>query len=243
LILARKSKDPLIAGTPDIAGTARNAAEPKAIANALHAEQLESAIRAAKWLHGNDKPFTLGLILVLQTQLRTNLVRANIQASLFGSGVDILTSGSILEAELSDADDDEIYLGLFGGYREGGLAEDVVGPITDLESVVLKGLTKIVGGLEAVRAELDGFPDPELGSWRTETREELLESFWVLNPTLHDGLGHIGEILSNTSNQLSNLIRHGGFSFQGFHHLLVKRQRDTLYLTNMDNTSNIYICQ
>ncbi len=143
---------------PDEARPATAAAKPQAGIKPPHAEQLEAANRAGNRLHGNDKPFAVGLILVLQTQLRTNLSGAEIQTELLGSGVDLFTSGSVLEAELSDAGDDQIQFNLLGGRRESGLAENVVGVVADAESVVLEELTEVVGGLETVRAEPDGLP-------------------------------------------------------------------------------------
>jgi len=144
-----------------MARAAIEAAQPQTGSRPPHVEQIEVAIRVGNRLHGNDKPFSIRLVFVLQTQLRTDLSRAEIQTELLGLGVDLFTGDSTLKAQFSDADDDQIQFGLLGGYREGGLAEDVIGVIADAESVVLDGLAEVIC-VFGPRAELDGLEDLEL---------------------------------------------------------------------------------
>ena len=47
----------------------------------------------------------------------------------------------------------------------------------------------------------------------TETQEQLLKRFGILNPPLHDVRRHLRKIFSNARDELSNLVRHGDFSF------------------------------
>lgn len=169
----------------DIARSAIVAAEPQTGIIPLHAEQQEKAIRGGNRLHGDDEPLAVGLILVLQTQLRTDLSGAEIKAELLGSSVDLLAGGSILEAQLGDADDNQIQLDFLGGRRESGFTEDVVGVATDAESVVPESLAEVVGGPESIRAKIDGLENLELGLNRFDhqlTRQETTDT--VVAPKL-----------------------------------------------------------
>ncbi len=158
LTLAGADEHPPVVGTPDVAGKAVITAEPQAIAIARHAEHEEVADRIANRLHADKNPPVHRLVIVLQPQLRTDFRRTELQAELFGTLVDLVAPGTVLESELSDSDLDQINFRLSGGNRELGLTDDVVCPVADLHSAVFDGLAEIVSGLESGRAELDGFP-------------------------------------------------------------------------------------
>lgn len=178
-LLARATEEEARAGTPDEVRAATVAAEPLAIAIVPHVEQPEVAARVGNRLHGNNEPLSLGLVCVLQTQLGANLIGAELQSELLGSGVDLLAGGSLAEAEVFDRDDHEVEFGLLGGRREGGFAEDVIGPVADLHSLGLDGLAEGVGILDA-GAEADGLPDRQIAvGWLDDqpTRQEKTHSF------------------------------------------------------------------
>src|SRR3989338_999203 len=78
LTLAGEKEDPLEAGTPEAAGTAARADEPKPGVIACHVEHAEVAARAANRLHSDKDPLAVGLVLVLQPQLRTDFRRAKL---------------------------------------------------------------------------------------------------------------------------------------------------------------------
>src|SRR3989344_2938456 len=169
---------------PDVARVATVRAEPQAMAKAFHEEQAEIAVRAGNRLHADDDPLALGLVFVLQSQFGTDFVRTKFETALFGGSVDILEPGSILEAQLLDAYDDQIDVLLFGGHAESGLAEDVVGPVTDSHPAVIDGLAKAIGILDA-RAESDPLPGLGVGGNLSQHREHLLQTLGVFNPSLH----------------------------------------------------------
>jgi len=217
VLLATTTEDEATVAVPEGVRRAAVAAQPQGVVIVYDEEHVEVAVRVANGLHTDEEPLASGLILVLQAQLGTYLVRAELEAELESSFVDVAPLGAVLEAELGYRDVEEIELHLGVTRREGRLAEDVVPPIADAATCGLDDSAEVVGRL-GTRSELDGFPDLELGGrlgW-TETREELLKPSWVVDPILHQVGRHVWEVLCDSRNQLSSLLVHGVFSFSVF---------------------------
>ena len=107
------------------------------------------------------EPLVIGLILVLKPQLRTDFRRAEIQADFLGLGVDLLAGSAFLEAEFGDRHDHEVKVDFLFGHSEGGLAQDVVGVVTDPYSIIFEVTTEAVG-VGRTDAKLDGLKDLQL---------------------------------------------------------------------------------
>jgi len=145
------------------------AVQPQTADTVSQEEHLEVADRIGDWLHRNDEPLTTGLVLVLQAQLRTDLIRTECQTKLDSSVVDLLASGAVLEAEFSNRDVDEVELHLYFAHRERRLAQDVVRPVADSEPRLLDGSAEVVSGSET-DAELHSLPDRKLSDLRLDER-------------------------------------------------------------------------
>ena len=185
-LLARENEDETVVLVPDTVGVVIARVEPQAIGKVPHAEQVEIAVRVGNRLHTNDQPLVLGLVLVLQTQLGTDLVRAELETAFLGGGVDVPERGSLGETELGDTDDDQVDVRLLGGHAERGLTDDVIGPVADPHATILDGFAEAIGVLDA-RAESDPLPDLGVGGNLGQHREHLLQALGVFNPPLHLG--------------------------------------------------------
>ena len=76
--LLATGENPLRDSRPEAGRGAAAAVEPKLRVAAPHIEHARAAKRANYRLHADQKPLAVGLILILQTQLRTNLGRTQI---------------------------------------------------------------------------------------------------------------------------------------------------------------------
>ena len=210
-LLARENEHEATAAAPEAVRVVIERVEPQNAAIVRDVEHAEIAVRDGKRLHADKQPLVFRLILVLQTQLGTDFVWAELEATLFGGRVDVFERSSVLEAQVLDTDDDEVHIHLFGSHAEGGFAEDVVGPVTNTHALVLHGLTKAVG----VQSRTDGDPLPDLRVGRNlgQDLEDLLEPFGVFDPPLFLLLGHLRKALGDTRHELG-VLRHGGFSFR-----------------------------
>ncbi len=214
VLLAAPHEHPAVASVPEEVRVAVVAVEPATIVVVFDAEHVEVRARVADRLHDDEEPLASGLVLVLQAQLGTHLCGTELEAERESPLVDVLSRGTLFEAEVSDRDIDKVERHLDIARRKGGLAENVVAPGADATTLGFQSPAEVIGGLET-RAELDALPDMELegGLGRTETREELLKSSRVVDPALHQISGHVGKILCDSRNQLSSLSIHGVFSF------------------------------
>src|SRR3989339_1491798 len=123
-----RDKHEAIVSIPEVARVAIVGVEPRlAVIVALHVEHVEVAIRVSNGLHGNDEPFTSGLVFVLNTELGTDLSGTEIQTKLFGFGTCFRKSGSFGKSEISIGDDDQIQSG--GSGSESDFVQNVIGPV------------------------------------------------------------------------------------------------------------------
>jgi len=157
LTLAGTDEHPLIAGIPDEGGIGEIAVEPQTIVIVFHAEHVEAAARMANRLHADKDPLAVGLVLILQTQLRSDFCWAELQTELFGAGADLVAPSAILETKFSDSDLNQVNFHLSCGHHEFRLSDDVVAPVSDAHPGILDRPAETFGVLDA--AELDGFPD------------------------------------------------------------------------------------
>src|SRR3989344_5535551 len=123
LVLLATTEDEAIAAVPEVDRAAVAAVQPQPAVVVSDAEDAEVTVGITDGLHANGEPLTSGLILILQTQLGTRLVGAELEAELESSHVDVPPSGAILETELGHRDVEEIELHLGVRRREGGLTE------------------------------------------------------------------------------------------------------------------------
>ena len=95
------SEDDTDRGTPGEATESTVSVEPELTAVGMfNTEQVEAvAARVSDRFHRNQKPLTFRLILVLQTQLRTDLVWTEIVTELYDSRTDGTVGCAILETE------------------------------------------------------------------------------------------------------------------------------------------------
>ncbi len=181
VLLARKDEDEAVAAIPEVVRVTAAAAEAQlAIVATPDTEHLEVAVRVGNRFHPDEEPFAFRLVLVLQTQLRTDFVRAELEAELDGTVVDVRTFGTLFEAEVGHGDKYEVHFRFFGSRRESGLAEDVVPPVADVHSALLNGFAEVVC-VFGTSAEFDGFPYlPDLRSSRDDhfAREEALNAVY-----------------------------------------------------------------
>src|SRR3989344_262062 len=133
--LLATEEHPAVGARPKGAGMAMVAAEPETVVTALNAEHAGVAVRVGDGFHPNEKPFASRLILVLQTQLRTDFSRAQFQAKLLGALIDFPSGGTILETKFSNGNNYEVHLGFLGCRRKGGLAKNVLATVIDMEAV------------------------------------------------------------------------------------------------------------
>lgn len=219
--VARTHEQPAVVGVPDAVGTTMAAVEPQAALVVPDVEHVEATARESDRLHADEHPLVQGLILVLQTQLGTDLRRTELEAELDRTLVDLATSSTLREAELRDRDVDEIEFDLLGRRPEGGLSEDVVRIAADLPARLFDGLAELIRILQT-RAELDGLPDREgLGNLLLDLlrgheclTQDLGETVLVLDPGLAGGrLDVAREGTNHGRSKLSELIGiHGNLS-------------------------------
>ncbi len=150
-LLAGQHEHEAEVGAPDVVGIAVAPAQPQPAADVPDAEDVAVAARVGDGFHSDTEPFVAGLVLVLQAQLGTDFRRAELEAELDGLGADLRVGRVALEAQLLDGADDEIDFGLFGGQRERGLAEQIVGVVAHLA----------LGGLESRLERLQVLVGPE----------------------------------------------------------------------------------
>jgi hypothetical protein len=215
-LLARTHEQPAVVGAPDVDGKTIVAAEPQAAPDVRDVEHARATARVSDRFHADEHPLVQGLILVLQTQLRTDFGRAELETELDRPLVDLATGGTIREAELRDRDVDEIEFefDLLDRRPEGGLSEDVVRVVADLSARLLDGLAELISTRET-RAELDGLPDREgLGDLLLDLlrgheclTQDLSETVLVLDPGLAGGrLDVAREGTNHGRSKLSELI-------------------------------------
>ena len=160
-VLLATTEDEAITAVPEVVRVAVAAVQPQLVVAVYDVEDAEATVGRTDGLHANEEPLTSGLILILQTQLGTRLVGAELEAELESSHVDVPPSGAILETELGHRDVEEIELHLGVRRREGGLVENVARQVTDAATCGLEGSAEVVGSLDT-RAELDGLPCHEV---------------------------------------------------------------------------------
>ena len=68
------------------------------------------------------------------------------ETELESAVVDLLASGTVLEAKFGDGADDEVNFRLFSTCREGKLSKNVIAPVTNLVSECLDGSAEVVSG-------------------------------------------------------------------------------------------------
>jgi hypothetical protein len=142
---------------PDVGVAAVAAVQPLLAYVMDDAEDAEVVIRIRDRLHGDAEPFPQRLILVLQPELRTHLVWAEIETQLERPIEDAATNGALRKTKISDRNDHEIDFCFCPARRESWPAEEVVAPVTDLHSRLIDRLSEIIGRLET-GTNLDGFP-------------------------------------------------------------------------------------
>lgn len=175
------------------------------------AEGVQTAVRVANGFHSQPEPFTLGLVLVLQTHLRTEFWRAKLVTHLHATLTDVGIACPFLEAKFGYGRSDDVHLGRLTDHPEGGLSQQVAGPTAKLQADLLERLSEIVGGRES-GTELDSYENRES---REYLPQKSLKVLGVVDVSLHDLVRHLGKILSDHSDQLSSLfVQHGGFSFR-----------------------------
>ena len=187
-MLLATDEDEAAAANPEAVRIAVDAVEPKLIVVVRNAEHLEVAVRVSNGLHRNEKPLAFGLVLVLQAQLWTDFIWAQVQAELLGSLVDFFAGCTVLEAEFGNGNDNQLNFYFFGAHREGGLTEDVIAPVADFHSRLLDGFAEIVGGF-GTTSQLDGSPRlPDLCGRRDEelARQEALNALHTAK-LVHNG--------------------------------------------------------
>ena len=102
-LLAGTAEDPLVARIPEVVRIApAAAAEPQPRIIALHKEQPRVAARINNGLHGDENPLAVGLILVLQSKLRTDFRRAGLQTEIPDAFINLIAPRTLFEAEFSD---------------------------------------------------------------------------------------------------------------------------------------------
>ena len=174
-LLARADEDEPVVAMPEVVGIAIVRAEPQRRAKASHAEHAPVAARDSNPLHGDNDPLAVGLVLILQAQIRTNFRRAELEAALLGRLADLAVFGSVREAELSHRDLDQVQLRLLRSYDELGFAENVAGPVADFEPAILERLAEIVRRPELWQADFDRPPDRELLAAGRDLRSPVAE--------------------------------------------------------------------
>lgn len=180
-------EDELVPAEPDVARIAPARGEPPTTVDVTHIEQAQVAIGSSDRLHGNGQPLVSRLIRVLESKLRSDFRRTEIQAQLPGPVADYSVGCALGggEAELRDRELDELDLSLLLGGPESLLVHDVPGPVSDPETVLLKqpfqGLTVPSGG-----AELHDLPDREGGNQFTVQREQATSELRVVLDDLKD---------------------------------------------------------
>ncbi len=166
-----------VVGVPDNASTTVVGTETLlAITATPHTEHEEAATRTGNDIHSHGHVCSLGLILILQTQLRTNFSRTQVESELKCTLADICIASTLLETQLSNGDIDEFDVLFVNAYHEGGFAEDVICPVADIISASLEGLADFFDVLE--RAEFDcfpGFPDMFLSFFNHLPTKKFLE--------------------------------------------------------------------
>lgn len=133
------------------------AVEPKLTTIVYDTEHEEEAARVSDRLHRNGKPLTFRLVLVLQTQLRTDFVRTQIVTKLLDPRADGTELCAVLETEFCGRCHTEFKSDWNRACREGGLAEDVIATVADFATSRLESLPETIGirdaGAELQRAE------------------------------------------------------------------------------------------
>ena len=148
------------------------AVQPHSAPGVINAEHEQTAVRSDDGFHGDDEPLTVRLILVLQTQLGTNLCRTELQTELNCPIVDLLPAGVVRETEFGDGNVDQVNFHLLARHAECGLAEDVVRPVADAVTRLLDSRAEVIGRLDA-STELHGLPDRELTDLLGRADDEL----------------------------------------------------------------------
>ena len=170
----------MIATTLDVVRAAVVAVQPPSDIAAFDTEHPEAAIRARYGFHSHSEPLDLGLILVLQAQLRTNLVGTKLQAQLTCPYADVCVRRTVFEAEFGHRDVNKVNLCFLARHRKGWLTEDVVAPVADAHSRLLDSFAEIVGRPEA-GTELDrapGLPDLYRCGDKELTRQKALYALY-----------------------------------------------------------------
>ena len=97
-----RDKHEAIVSIPEVARVAIVSVEPRlTVIIALHVEHVEVAIRVSNRLHGNDEPFTSGLVSVLETELGADFGRAEFQTKFFGFFVEFVGGGIFVAEQIS----------------------------------------------------------------------------------------------------------------------------------------------
>lgn len=154
-----KGEQPPGLGTPQVARKYPKAIEPQQLViMPFDNKHLRIAIRPRNWIHADIDPLANRLIRVLLSEPRRDLGYAVLQTHRKRTPTDRVAAGGCGEAELCAKNLDDIKLHLAGGNFD--LAEGVIGPRADVDTLLFEGLAIRAG--VSVDAEPDRLPDVEL---------------------------------------------------------------------------------
>jgi hypothetical protein len=160
-VLAWQGEQPPALRTPQVARKHPKAIEPQQLAVIpLDNKHLRVAVRPENWVHTDNDPLANRLIRVLLSEPRPDLRHAVVQADRKCSFTDCVAAGGSGEAELCAKNLDEINLHLTGGNID--LAEGVIGPWADVDTLLPEGLAIPIG--VSADAKPDRLLDSELRS-------------------------------------------------------------------------------
>lgn len=106
--LLATTEHPDIVGMPDVVRIAVAAVEPETVLAVLDAEHLRAAVRTGDRFHADQDPLAHRLILVGQTEGRSDFGREDLETHLDRLGVDFTPSDVLGEAEIAGGDLHEI---------------------------------------------------------------------------------------------------------------------------------------
>ena len=181
--LLARHEDPAVVRPPDVVGIAAIAVEPQPALVAFDEEHERVAIRASNRFHGHEKPFAHGLVEVLESQLRSNLVGTKLELKLPGPTPDFLGSRVPVKTEFASTHTYQMNTLGFEARVESGLAEDVISPVTDLATGLLEGGAKILSSHETC-AQVDGLPERKILDHHLRPSAVLKEPFELLDKAI-----------------------------------------------------------
>ncbi len=135
----------LLPEAEEAAGTPVVRVEPEAIPVVYDAEDARVLVGSGERLHRDDERLVPRLVLVDETERRTDLCGTEIEAELHDATTDEVELYRLVEAELFDRNHDELEIGR--GLAERSLLEDVLGPLGDVRTE--ERVVRVIGLMDA----------------------------------------------------------------------------------------------